>query len=151
MQLGYGREQLLLPGVLEGNMSVSFRYGGGFSLAMLKPYYLKLLYIDYAHGGQAHLQEERYSEDNSESFLNSNRIFGGSKWSNGLDEIRYVPGVFAEGAFVIEPSKNKSFIQLITLGGQFSFYTKSLPIMADRKAYAYIGELFVGLSLGKRW
>ena len=62
-------------------MSVSFRYSGSFSLAMLKPYYLKLLYVDYAHGGQVHLQEERYSEDNNELFLNSNRIFGGRKLS----------------------------------------------------------------------
>ena len=66
-----------------------------------------------------------------------------------VDEVRYVPGAFVEGAFVLEPSKNKSFIQLITLGGQFSFYTKSLPIMADRKAYAYIGELFVRFEFRK--
>jgi len=151
LQLGVGKEQLLLPGVLDGNLSVSFRYGGGFSLAMLKPYYLNLMYITFTPQQVVTLKEERYSEDNAELFLDKNKIFGGSKWTKGLDEIRYVPGLFIEGAFVLEAAKHKSFVQLVTFGGQFSAYTKSLPVMADRKAYPYSGCLYVGLSLGQRW
>jgi len=150
LQLGYGRQQLLLPGVLDGNLSVSLRYGGGFSLAMLKPYYLNLMYITYNPGQVVTLKEDRYSEDN-EVFLNKDRIFGGSKWTRGLDEIRYVPGLFVEGAFLLEASKHKSFVQTVTLGGQFAVYTKDLPIMADRKAYPYTACLYIGLGLGKRW
>ena len=63
LQLGYSREQLLLPGVLDGNISVSFRYGGGFSLAMLKPYYLKLMYVEYTPDQIVTLNEERYSPE----------------------------------------------------------------------------------------
>jgi hypothetical protein len=47
LQIGCSKEQLLLPGVVEGNLSVSFRYGGGFCLALLKPYYLKVVKTDY--------------------------------------------------------------------------------------------------------
>ncbi len=151
LQLGYGREQLILPGVLEGNISVSFRYGGGFSLAMLKPYYLKLINVEYTPDQVVSVQEEKYSSENAELFLKRDNILGASKWSKGVGDIKYVPGAFLEGAFVIVPSKNKTFIQQITLGGQVSVYTRRLTIMAERKSQSFQGALFVGLSLGKRW
>jgi hypothetical protein len=151
LQLGYGREQLILPGVLEGNISVSFRYSAGFSLAMLKPYYLKLLHTTVDTNLKVTIEEEKYSDQNAELFLNRDRIFGGSKWGKGVGETNYVPGAYIEGAFAIVPSKNKTFIQVVTLGGQLSAYAKSLPVMAERKADPYMGALFVGLSLGKRW
>ena len=109
------------------------------------------MFITYTPNTVVTLKEERYSVENKDLLLQRDKIFGGSKWSNGLDEIRYIPGTFIEGAFVLMPSKNKTFVQTVTLGGQFSVYTKSLPVMADRKAYPYVGCLYVGLGLGKRW
>ncbi|MGN6566644.1 MAG: hypothetical protein ACTHJ0_01760 [Flavipsychrobacter sp.] len=152
LQLGYGKEKLLLPDVLEGNISISFRYSGGLSLAMLKPYYLKLIYVDYAQPGDpAILKEEKYSTSNSDHFLNSGDVLSADKWSKGLDKIQYIPGLFAEACFVITPSKSKSFIQVVTLGANVAYYSKELPIMADQKAYPYQASLFAGLAIGKRW
>ncbi len=151
LQLGIGKEQLLLPGVLEGNISVSFRYGAGVSLGMLKPYYLRLIHVDYVPEQVVHLEEEQYTINNADLFLERDQILGASKWSKGLGEINYVPGAYAEGAFIIEPSKNKAFIQTVSLGGQVSFYTKKLSVMAEQKAFPYSMCLFVGLSIGKRW
>lgn len=150
LQIGHGRELLLLPGVLEGNISISFRAQAGFSLAMLKPYYIKLIYADLSNN-TAYLQEERYTEQNKDKFLKQDEILGSAKWSKGLDKITYVPGGYADAAFTLEPQKSKVFIQTITLGTQFALYAKSLPIMAERKAYPYQGSLYVGLALGKRW
>lgn len=149
-QLGYGRDVLVLPGVAEGNISISFRYDGGISLAMLKPYYLKLIYLDNA-GNVPYLKEEQYSSANADKFLNSGAVLGASKWGKGLNEIEYVPGLYLEGAVSITPGKAKAFIQLITLGINGAYYAKSLPIMADEKAFAYQISLFAGLSIGKRW
>lgn len=152
LQLGYGREKLLLPGVVEGNVSVSFRYSGGFSMAMLKPYYLKLIYADYSQPEVVYeLREEAYSESNADIFLKEGNIFGSGKWNHGLNEMRMIPGLFLETAFVIEPAPDKGFVQTITLGANGAFYTKPLPVMADIKAYRWQASLFVGLALGKRW
>ena len=148
-QIGHGREFLLLPGVLDGNISLSFRAQAGFSLAMLKPYYLQLIYKD---GTQpATIQEERYSDANSERFLNAGMIHGAAKFKQGLNEISYVPGGYADAAFVIEPMKNKTFIKTVTLGAQFAMHTKDLPLMADHTAYPWQACVYAGLSLGKRW
>jgi hypothetical protein len=146
LQLGYSRQVLLLPGVVENNLSVSFRYGGGFSLALLKPYYMRLIYP-----APDRIQEEKYIDSNAEMYLDKNRIMGGSKWKKGLDELKPVPGAFAELAIVIEPAKSKYLVQMITIGTNFAFYSDKLPIMAKVEAFPWQGSLFVGLSLGKRW
>jgi hypothetical protein len=143
LQIGYSKEQPLLPGVVEGNLSVSFRYGGGFSLALLKPYYLKVVKTDYSQPEPvSELIETKYTDSVAALFLERPRILGGSKWSKGLGETKLVPGIYLEAAFVIEPAPNKGLIQAITLGVNGAAYTKSLPIMAELKA---------GLALGKRW
>lgn len=153
LQLGYGRENLLLPGILEGNVSIGFRYGGGFLLAMLKPYYLNLLYVDYSTSpATAISKEEAYADANKDYFLNPATILGKGRWKSGLNAMEYIPGIFGEAALVIEPGKGKgAFIQTITLGLSAAFYNSNLTIMAEQKAYPFEGCLFATLELGKRW
>ena len=151
LQLGYGRQHLLFPKVLEGNISISFRYTGGFSMAILKPYYLDLIYTEYTPDQIHIVRAERYSQENKEVFLNRQQILGSSGWRRGLDRIRYVPGLFANAALVLQPSQSKSFIKMVSLGADVSGHIKELPIMADQKARSCIAGWYVGLSLGKCW
>jgi len=151
LQLGYGREMLLLPGVLDGNMTISLRWQAGLSVAALKPYYLKLIYIDYTPDEQAHVQEEKYNETTSEKFLNPGYILGASKWKKGLNDINWIPGAYADVAIAIEPLKNKSFIKTVTLGCNVSIHTQQLEIMAQQPAHSWTASVYAGLSLGKRW
>lgn len=92
---------------------------------MLKPYYLKLAYVNYDSTGttkSAIVQEEKYNDQNADKFLNTGYVLGASKWSEGLNKIQYAPGAFADAAFVIEPLKNKTFIKTVTIGANFAFY-----------------------------
>lgn len=150
LQVGFGKEHLLLPAVVEGNISVSFRYNYGISLAMLKPYYLKLIYTDTG-AGTPYLKEQKFNGSDSAKFLNANSILGASKWSKGISEINYVPGIYLDAAICIQPGKNKLFVQVITLGANVAYYAQSLPIMADLKAYPWQASLYAGIALGKRW
>ena len=152
LQVGYGHETMLLPGVMEGNISVSMRYTGGLSLALLKPYYLKLMDIDYTTTPEtAKVKEARYSSADSALFLNPNRILGAVDWSKRLDMIDYVPGAYFEATVVITPGKSKTFVQCITLGCNASIYYKTLPTMQAQQAYPWEVCLFAGLAIGKRW
>lgn len=152
IQIGLGREQVLLPNVVEGNISVGIRLSGGFSLAMLKPYYLKLIYVDNTlQNPVPELKEETYTDNTAYAFLKNGNKLASSSWTKGLKEMQYVPGAFAEAAFVIEPKASSWFVQTITIGGNIAFYSKELPIMAEISAYNYKASLFVGLAFGKRW
>ncbi len=152
LQLGYGKQQLVFPALLDGNLSISIRYAGGAALAIMKPYYLRMINTDFTTPTPTYFaDEEKYSESNATRFLQPGNILGGDKWTKGLGEMQYRPGAFAELAFVIEPDKNKAFIQSITIGGNIAFYSSKLTIMADQKAYPFQASFFVGLALGKRW
>ena len=152
LQLGFGKEQLLLPGIVEGNISIGLRYSGGFSLAMLKPYYLRLIEVDNStQPATAKETDERYSAANSSLFLDPSFILGRYRWSKGLGEMTYIPGIYGQTALVIEPAKGKTLIQTITLGISGAVYSRQLVIMADQKASHWEGCLFAGLELGKRW
>lgn len=151
LQLGFGRETLLLPKVIDGNISVSARWTAGFSLAMLKPYYLRLVYEEYVTADPiVTVEEQRYSEA-QDAFLRSGNKLGTAKWAKGLDEMSYHPGAFVSGSVVIEPTADAWFVQTITLGGSFAYHSKQLPILALVKAYPWQANLYVGLALGKRW
>lgn len=151
LQLGYGKEWLMLPGLLEGNLTVSFRMHGGLSLAMLKPYYLKLIHVDYTPKEEARVQEEKYSSGNEDLFLKAGSILGASKWKNGLGEIKYLPGAYIDLSTAIEPLKNRTFIKTVVLGGNLSVQTGNIEIMAHQKAYPWSACLYAGLFIGKRW
>lgn len=143
---------MLLPGVLDGNISVSIRYTGGLSLALLKPYYLRLIDIDYsATPEKATVKVSNYTSADSALFMNRDRILGAKDWTFSLDAIDYVPGAFFEAIFVITPSKSKTFVQCVTLGCNASAYYKPLPVMQSQQVYPWKVCLFVGLAIGKRW
>ncbi len=84
LQLGFGKEQMLFPALMDGNMSVSFRYLAGPALATLKPYYLKLIYVDYFPEPVAHIQSEKYSSGNDGHFMQPGSILGKDSWSKDL-------------------------------------------------------------------
>ncbi|WP_333887312.1 hypothetical protein [Sphingobacterium siyangense] len=151
LQLAYGREQILFPALIDGNLSLSLRYAVGPAMALLKPYYLNLLYVSYAPEEHAYSQSERFTKENADKFLNPANILGSDKWSKGLGETRLIPGLFAELAIALEVGRPESFVKTITIGGNAAIYTSKIEMMAERKAYAYQACFFVGLSFGKRW
>lgn len=148
LQVGYGKEQVLLPSVIEDNISISGSLVVGMAVALQKPVYLNLIYTD-ATGD--HIRPEKHSAVNREQFLSAHRILGADKWSKGIGEAKVVPGVFIEPALVFQPSKNKTFVQRIYVGGNVSYYAKGLEIMALHKARPFHASFFVALGLGKRW
>jgi len=152
LQAGYGEERALLPAVMDGNISVSYRYHAGFSLAMLKPYYLKLVDVDNStNPPQAHLQQSSYNQADSAQFLNPNFILGAATWGKGIGNTILVPGGYFETAIAITPGNAKTFVQVITLGINAALYTQALPIMQGQPAAPWQVSLFAGLGVGKRW
>jgi hypothetical protein len=151
LQLGYGREYLLLPGILEGNIAVGFTVQGGFSLAMLKPYYLRLLYVTDTPTKKAWVQEEKYNGANADKFLNTGYILGKSKWKQGLNETIFIPGIYLDGAIAIKFAKSKTFIKAVALGFNFLVHTRNIEMMADQKSNMWNAAIYAQLSIGKHW
>jgi hypothetical protein len=151
LQVHYGREQVLFPALLNGNMTVALDYSAGAALAMLKPYYLQLIYTDFTPEPQQREAIERYSIHNQEAFLKPGNILGAAGWQNGLAEIKYIPGLTATLAVVLEPDKPRTLLKQVSIGCNTAIYTAPLVIMAGHKGSIWHSSFFVALSLGKRW
>lgn len=151
LQFMYGKEHLIFPGILNGNTSMSFYYGLGPVIAIEKPYYLHLIYYDTFPSNTTHLQTEKYSQDNQETFLKPSAILGHAPWSKGILESNIIPGLFAEIALIIEPDYSDVFLKRMMIGGNAAFYSHPLTIMAENNSYPYHFSFFIGISLGKRW
>lgn len=149
LQLGYGKEQVLLPSIINENISIYGSLVGGASIIVQKPVYLNLIHVDSS--GNALIQSERYSAGNEALFLNNSRILGADKWSKGLGEARVIPGLFLEPSLIFVPAKNKAFIQKVYIGGNIAWHLQSVAIMALHKPLPFQASFFVGIGFGKRW
>ncbi len=149
LQLGYGKEQVLLPSIINENISIYGSLVGGASIILQKPVYLNLIHTDA--GGTYFIQSERHSSQNEALFLNNSRILGADKWSKGLGEARIIPGLFLEPALIFVPAKNKAFIQKVYIGGNVAWHLRSVEIMALHKSLPVQASFFVGVGFGKRW
>lgn len=149
LQLGYGKEQILLPSIINENISIYSSLVGGASIILQKPVYLNLIHTDSA--GTYFVRSERYSPQNEALFLNNSRILGADKWSKGLGEARIIPGLFLEPALVFVPAKNKAFIQKVYIGGNIAWHLRAAAFMALHKSRPVQASFFVGIGFGKRW
>lgn len=149
LQLGYGKEQVLLPSIINENISIYGSLVGGASIMLQKPVYLNLLYTDA--GGTYFVQSERYNTQNEDLFLNNSRILGADKWSKGLGEATVIPGVFLQPELVFVPAKNKAFIQKVYIGGNVAWHLSAVEIMALHTSSPFQASFFVGIGFGKRW
>ncbi len=149
LQLGYGKEQVLLPSVINENISIYGSLVGGASIIVQKPVYLNLIYTD--SGGNISIQSERYSTENEALFLNNSRILGADKWSKGLGEAKIIPGIFLEPSLVFVPARNKAFLQKVYIGGNVAWNLRAASIMALHESSPFQASFFVGIGFGKRW
>ncbi len=148
VKIGYGKEQVLLPSIIDDNIAVVGSIIVGAAIIVQKPVYLNLIYTNTTG---SYIESEKYNTSSQNQFLSNASILGADKWTKGLGESKFIPGIFLEPALVFVPAKNKTFIQRIYVGANLSYYTNKIEIMALQKAKPYHTSFFVGLGLGKRW
>lgn len=152
LQLGYGGEKILLPALLYGNVAIGIRYSGGILIAMLKPYYLYLIYSDYSTSpATIVMKEEAYSEQNKEQFLDRNVIIGKVEWTRGLGNMNYLPGIYSEISLAIIPKNTKRYFERIILGSKVSLYSNKLSLINNNQNSLWELALFSSIEIGKTW
>lgn len=148
LQLGYGQSRIIFPNLLQGNISVGFKYKGGFMAAFEKPYYLNII---NTQGSEPIIETTRYTEANSNIFLNRLNILGSSPWTKGLGQTIIKPGIFGEIALMISPVKNTILVREMTFGVNINYTITSTTIMALHRPKHFYPNCFIGLAFGKRW
>ncbi|MCF8236875.1 MAG: hypothetical protein K9I85_01855 [Saprospiraceae bacterium] len=144
---GYGGKRYFSEKAKRKGLAVGISYQGGITLGMIKPYYLRL--IERQENNSYAIVTKKYSEENSELFLDPFSIYGGTFFTKGLGEMSFVPGVhgqitahFAFGAF-------DEYVMAIDTGVLLDVFPRKVPIMVEDNQ-PYFLNLFITLHIGKR-
>lgn len=148
LRLGYS-EKYYLSAKNRRAVSVAVIYGGGFSLGMVRPYYLDLIYRN--SGGIPTIVAEKYNETNKNKFLNPQEVDGPSNLSYGWNELDLAPGFFLKTGVLIDWGAFDFVVKDIEVGLAADFYFKKINMMVFEQNTPIFVNLYININLGVRF
>ncbi|MGM0550944.1 MAG: hypothetical protein ACQESW_07695 [Bacteroidota bacterium] len=140
--IGIGRQFEWTQKQEPGSVGVRFFYQGGGALAIAKPIYYEVLYVyDSVSLG---IRDEKFSAD----IHTKESIYGRASFAKGLEELSFIPGVYARAGVSLEFSSRKAFYHALEVGIAPFLYLKPLPIMASTKNHRFFLNLFIAYRVG---
>jgi hypothetical protein len=140
----YGGKLTLFKSVRQNGVEISYKWGVGLSLGIVKPVYVEINTIE--SGNLIH-QPVRY--DPEQHFYGS--IYSRSSWSKGLGESKLATGVFLKQGV----SFNFSTFRTSLSGGEIGFIIDYYPLnkielMYLQKNNNLFASLYLQFNLGKK-
>ncbi len=146
-----GQKRYLTEKAKTKGVAIGWQYMGGFSLGLLKPYYLKLQRrIDPALPQNFSIKTEKYSLENRDVFLDSRAIVGAASFWKGIGETTILPGLHARVGVLFDWGAFDETSKSVDAGVMIDVYPKAVPIMIDAKNYPFFLNLYINFQLGKR-
>lgn len=150
IHLSYGLKRTIADKANRNGVQLSFIFFGGFSLGLLKPYYLELIQPGDSNTLATH-RPERYSAANDSSFLDKNKIYGAAPIRYGLNQIEPVPGIHVKSGLNFDWGTKDAFVKALEAGLMLDLYYKRLPIMINSNNRFYQFAFYLSFHFGKRW
>lgn len=150
LYLGAGQKFLLAEKGRNHGVQLFFKYAGGFTLGILKPYMVEVVDTASIRGNTfSNTVLLGYEPENPNSlFLERDYIVGAAGFGKGW-KLKAQPGLHVEVGMEFDFGKNESFIKELEIGVASDFYFKKVPVMVDKNKFLY-PSVFVGVQLGKR-
>ena len=148
LKLGVSDRHLIAGKPEQGTVSIHWVNTGGFALGMEKPYYLDGFVQD--NTGTFSQETFKYTDGTKGSFLNPANIRGGAGFAKGLNEITFVPGIYAKTGLHFDFSNSRYRAMALETGISAEYYSKPIIIMAGQDAKPYFVNLYVAFQLGWR-
>lgn len=155
LRVNFGRRKYFSEKARQRGVAVGYVWSVGPSLGLVKPYYVEVDAREPNNPGQT--IDIRYTGDNEDVFLNQGRIFGGSVWTEGLDELAVRPGVNAKLATHFGFGAYDETAKSLEAGVMAEFFLGDTDIMVESELTPGVRNsplfltLFVNLQIGKRW
>ena len=147
-----GEKRYLSEKTRRRGLAVGVIYEGGASLALLKPYYVRVIRTEADRVTQR-LEDIKYSEDNHDDFLNDEIIYGGTNFFKGFTELSPRVGLhgklgmhWALGAFDKQ-------VKAAEAGLMVDIYPGNIPLLVERNEISnsfYFAKLYISFQFGKR-
>lgn len=151
---GIGSKRFISEKAKRKGIAVGYDYQFGPSIAILKPYYLQILYsVETGGTTDRVLRTEKYTPENAEKFTTYNDVFGGAGYFTGFDELSVVPGLQAQLGLFFSWGAFDKYVKALEIGIMADVYSKKLPIMIETENISnkpYFINFYVKFVMGKR-
>jgi hypothetical protein len=124
------------------NPGVTANYGGGASLALLRPYYVQIV---LPNG----LSYVKYDSKDSLNFL-FGQLIAGPPISKGWNELTVTPGLYAKTSLRFDYGAFNELLSAIEVGVTAEYYSKPINqmVLNDSKQFFFSG--YFSILFGKR-
>ena len=142
VKLGVQQQILLGNKSNKNGVSITGNYGGGVSLALLRPYYIQV------QKGNEYLFV-KYNSPDSSIFLNGPFV-GGPTFGKGWSEITVTPGLYAKTSVRFDYGSYNEIVSAVEVGMTGEFYSKKIPILLQIPQRKFFFSAYVAILFGKR-
>ena len=150
LNVAYGKQFMLAEKAEKSGVELGIKILGGFSMGMLKPYYLNVLYPS-DNSNTYVIRSIKYGPETADKFLDWFSIYGGAGFTYGFDGIKFIPGFHLKSGLNFDWAQNEDAIKALEVGIMFDAYYKEVPIMVADNNSQFIPNIYLSLEFGKKW
>ena len=140
LRLGIGGQHAIAMKEIKKGVQIAYLYSGGFNLGFEKPIYLDVYDIN------GRIKTERYDPE----VHTYNTIAGRASFINGIDEITFVPGIFAKFGLNFEYSPYDDKLKALEVGVAVDLFYKEVPLMYNTYNNQYWVTFYLMFEFGKK-
>ena len=147
-RLSYGQRLRIAGKPDPKSASVHWLIAGGLSIGIVKPYKIVALVNDPTFGFVE--KTIQYEPAYREVFLNPDLIFGSAGFAEGLNQLKYIPGLHLKTGLHFDFSKEKTTLLAAEVGASVDFYSDPIQIMLDDQNKKTFANMYISFQFGKR-
>ena len=164
LKLGVQQQYLLGNKTNRNGISVTGNFGGGISLALLRPYNLEVnnlkngtrKYIRYQSSDSTLYSSTGQSSHVPDSILFTNSSIlsflqvSGAGSGKGWNQMTVTPGIYTKASLRFDYGKYNELLNALEVGVMAEFYSKAIPQLVYSKPKQLFISAYVSILFGKR-
>jgi len=151
---GIGQKNYLSEKEKRNGLAVGYVYEFGPSIALVKPYYLDLIYVEIENDRQVvRVRSEKYSEANADKFLDSGSISTRSSFFKGFDEVKVKAGIQAKFGLHLAMGAFDKYVKAFETGVMVDAFASKIPILLETEEISnnrIFIKLYMNFQIGRR-
>ncbi len=147
VKMGVQYEMLLGNKGNRNGVNISANFGGGLSLALLRPY---MLQVDK---GNINFDMVTFNSPDSLYYLYDDSAYyvaGGPTFSQGWSKLKITPGLYAKSSLRFDYGKYNEMINGLEVGISAEYYTRNIPLMVRVEQQRFFLGVYAAILFGKR-
>lgn len=144
LRAGVGAKRNFSERARRKSVVVGINYEYGFTLGLLRPYYLSFKEQD----GKP--VQRKYTGDNEDIFLDETNIYGGAEFRYGWDEIKLKPGFHGQFGANFTWGNQDNLVKALEVGIMADVFLSKVPLMLTAENKPYFLNVYLNLQFGKR-